>query len=218
MRFRSLMGVTVLLTGLFLVTSTEAASASESRSGSSPAPSRPSTSVPNARGSLPRGSVGIRPDTYFSIVISSIGPNLVPDPSDRVVDLENWSKADRGRVHMWDYRVTGDVRNQRWDFFELPAGSGWYQIVNNSSGKCLDESLDGGSFNGQIVYQFECGVGVNQLWAVIAGGAGGHVRLMSAQDNRCLDIRDKIDANDATLQVWSCNSNGWNQSWYLTAG
>jgi hypothetical protein len=208
--------ITVLLTGSLMFTSTGVANAADSPAG--PPQAGSSLGAPDARAPMPGRGTGIRPNALGEHeVISSIGPNGVPDASDRVVDVAAWSKTPKGRVHMWDYRVTGDVRNQRWHFYVTDFAN-TYIIQNEFSEMCLDESLDGGSFDGQIVYQYPCNGTYNQLWGVIGGGAGGGSRLYSLQDGRCLDIRNFVDANDATVQVWSCNSSGWNQSWYMTVG
>jgi len=147
--------------------------------------------------------------------ISTVGPNLVLEVNDRVVDVANWSTASRGRVHMWDYRVSGNVQNQRWNFNLNTAG--YYQIVNRNSNLCLDKSMDNGNVNGALVYQYGCSGAVNQQWYIDNGGAGGWQRLRSRADGRCLDIRDLVNANDATVQVWGCNSTGWNQAWQVVA-
>jgi len=157
------------------------------------------------------------PLILIRLVIRTVGPNGVPDGADRVVDVAGWSTANRGRVHMWAYRITGNVENQRWNFVDL--GGGLYQIVNNNSGKCLDKSMDFGNVDGELVYQYSCFANhpANQLWWLDSGGLGSRIRIRSAADNRCLDIRNKVDADDATVQVWGCNSVGWNQAWWITS-
>jgi Ricin-type beta-trefoil lectin domain-like len=152
--------------------------------------------------------------------ITSPGPNLVEETYDRVVDVANWSTADRGRVHMWVWRDGSDgqpVGNQRWTRVEVDnSGSGRFYLVNNYSGLCLDKSMDNGNVDGALVYQYGCRAGAaNQEWYLDTGAVNGWFRFRSVADGRCLDIRDKVDANDATVQVWGCNSVGWNQAWSL---
>jgi hypothetical protein len=162
-------------------------------------------------GATPASAVG------GGFAINTVGPNLVPDNADRVLDVAGYSTADRGRVHMWDYRVTGNVQNQRWNI--VAVGGGNVQIVNRNSGKCLDKSMDQGNIDGALVYQYTCAGSEpsNQLWWFDNNGAGGRQRIHSVADGRCLDIRNKVDADDATVQVWGCNAIGWNQSWYVTS-
>jgi hypothetical protein len=153
----------------------------------------------------------------YNFAIMTIGPDLSFN-NDRVVDVEAWSLAPRGRVHMWDYRTTQPPPyfNQRWCFRTAP--SGWAEIKNLNSGMCLDKSMDWGDVNGAVVYQYPCGGTSNQMWRLDRGrGAGGGDRLMNLEDNRCLDIKDKVNANDASLQVWDCNAAGWNQSWKIVS-
>lgn len=146
--------------------------------------------------------------------IFSPGPDLWLDTAnDRVVDVEGWSTAARARVHMWTIQYTSPVTvdNQRWYFNN-------YEIVNVNSGMCLDKSMDAGDVDGAVVYQYPCTGAPNQLWWVGSdASAGGFTHIKSWEDGRCLDIRDKVDANDASLQVWSCNTSGWNQAWALAA-
>jgi hypothetical protein len=146
--------------------------------------------------------------------IMTMGPNLSLN-NNRVVDVQAWSYADRARVHMWDYLTTGNYYNQRWCFSD---GLGWTEIINENSGKCLDKSMDLGDVNGAVVYQYTCYGTSNQYWWRDRGrGAGGGDRFINLEDNRCLDIKNKVDANDASLQVWDCNSSGWNQSWGIVS-
>ena len=150
-------------------------------------------------------------------VINTVGPDGVLEyQTDRVVDVAGWSFDDRGRVHMWDFRSNGNVTNQRWDFINL--GGGYYQIKNQNSGKCLDKSMDNGNVDGALVYQYSCSANhpSNQVWYLDNLGLNGYPHIRSKADNRCLDIRGKVDADDATVQVWSCNSVGWNQAWAPT--
>jgi len=147
-------------------------------------------------------------------VINTVGPDGVLQYGfDRVVDVAGWSFDDRGRVHMWDFRNNGNFDNQRWNFINL--GQGLYQIKNKNSSKCLDKSMDNGNVDGALVYQFSCAANhpSNQVWYLDNLGLNGYLRIRSWADNRCLDIRGKVDADDATVQVYGCNSTGWNQAW-----
>jgi hypothetical protein len=152
------------------------------------------------------------PGSVDVATISNIGPNLNFSPF-RVLDVENWSMANRGRIHMWDYLTSGNVKNQRWTTRNL--GGSWYQIINVNSHLCLDKSMDNGDHDGALVYQYTCDPNnrSNQLWAIEPGGANGGWLIQSAEDGRCLDIRDKNPNIDASLQVWSC-SGAWNQTWF----
>jgi hypothetical protein len=142
-----------------------------------------------------------------------------PDPNDdddllKVVDVKSWSTQDRGIVHLWDLRWTGNVLNQRWRFYWNPYIEGTYLIVNAHSGKCLDKSMDRGNFNGAPVYQYTCHYGSNQSWRLLPrwpDGTGPY-RLQNQADFRCLDVTNYRFQDGTPLTVWNCHT-GWNQYW-----
>jgi hypothetical protein len=74
---------------------------------------------------------------------------------ERVLDVANYSEANRGRAHLWSLRTTGEVGNQRWNVKTVGTVNGHsvYKIVNVKSGKCLDKSEDVPNANGNAVYQ-----------------------------------------------------------------
>jgi len=143
-------------------------------------------------------------------VISGAGPDRAFSSNDRVLDVANW----------WDFRVTGDVTNQRWDLVYITDHNGfsYFQVVNKHSGKCLDKSMDAGNVDGAQVYQYSCSnSSANQLWRIDwECDFRDFFQLHDYADNRCLDIRNRVDANDASLQVWTCGFHAWNQEWYYT--
>jgi Ricin-type beta-trefoil lectin domain-like len=192
MRMRALAGLAVLVTSLVLSAS----------GGVAQAGSRPPIHPMSGPGNLDNAN------------ISNIGPNLNFDPF-HVLDVAGWSTANRGRLHMWDYRTTGNVANQRWRTRNI-AGS-WYQIINVNSGLCLDKSMDSGDHDGAVVYQYACNANhpPNQVWSIHSGGINGHWLIQDAEDSRCLDIQNKNPNIDSNLQVWSC-SGAWNQTWSVT--
>ncbi len=119
---------------------------------------------------------------------------------------------------MWEYRQSGNVANQRWQF--LPTLDGrYFQILNLNSGKCLDKSMDNGDVNGEPVYQFNCTwYAHNQQWYFEQRGVAGYAVIRNAEDGRCLDIRNFDTSNGAPVQVWDCNSASraqWNQTWII---
>lgn len=146
--------------------------------------------------------------TWISVKTPSgaIGP--------KVLDVANWETRDRGDVHIWSLRTTGNVNNQRWTITEIGgAGTGVYQIRNVNSGKCLDKSLDAPDANGTRVYQYTCQTGwiTNQAWRFVRVEAGSNWGLLkNASGGRCLDVRGKSFTDGALLQVWDCVGD-WNQ-------
>jgi hypothetical protein len=137
----------------------------------------------------------------------------------RVLDVENWSTVDQGRVYMWPYRPDTDPvdpSNQRWDV--LYVGGNQFEFIsdNKRDGRqmCLARSDEWGLFDGELVYQYHCSGVESQLWYFdYENGVGNGPRLIrSVEDGRCLDVRDFSTSPGATVQVWSC-SNQWNQLW-----
>jgi hypothetical protein len=156
---------------------------------------------------------GFGPLVGGGIAVRSIGPNLVRDPFELVLDMPGWAVVDWVPVQVWNYRTPdgADLSNQRWDFINI--GNNMYLIQNRFSRKCLEKSW--ANDNSVTVYQITCNnQAENQLWWV-DGGAGGGQRLHSERDDdRCLDISNFGGAG-TQMQVYSCGD-GWNQSWWFT--
>ncbi|TDD80914.1 RICIN domain-containing protein [Actinomadura rubrisoli] len=142
----------------------------------------------------------------------------------KVIDVAGWSKEDRGRVHLWAIRTTGDVSNQRW----IPQHGGTvnghdlFRFINEGSGKCLDKSEDSPNGNGNVVYQHTCHTGPNQLWERIPFNNSPHTQLKNLAGGRCLDVEGPTWQDGATIHVWDCYStNGEparSQRWNITEG
>ncbi|GAA4241759.1 hypothetical protein GCM10022254_71920 [Actinomadura meridiana] len=139
----------------------------------------------------------------------------------KVLDVEGWSRDDRGRVHLWEFRTTDDVRNQRWIVERVGDMNGHdvFRFINQLSGKCLDKSDDNPNGNGNLVYQFTCHGGNNQNWEKIPFGDDGWTQLRNVAGGRCLDIEGPRWDNGATIHVWDCyGSDGkpaWSQRWNI---
>lgn len=139
----------------------------------------------------------------------------------KVLDVEAWSRDDRGRVHLFDLRHDGEVRNQRWIVQRVGDinGHDMFRFVNELSGKCLDKSEDAPNGNGNRVYQFTCHDGNNQKWEKIPFGNDPWTQLRNVAGGRCLDIEGPRWENGATIHVWDCyGSDGkpaWSQRWNI---
>lgn len=136
----------------------------------------------------------------------------------KVLDVANWSTADRGPVHLWAHRTTGNVNNQRWYLYLTGRLNGHpvYQIRNVNSGKCLDKSESVPNANGNAVYQYQCHEGNNQKWEVIPWGNQGGGMLRNLAGGRCLDVAEFDWSDGAKIWVWDCHG-GWNQVWTVPA-
>jgi hypothetical protein len=138
----------------------------------------------------------------------------------KVLDVANWGTSNRSMIHMWAYRTTGNVENQRW--FMCSTGGTWngspiVTIENsNAGGMCLDKSEDHLDGNGTAVYIHQCSGTANQTWALVQRGDGFYeLRNMVSDDgvSRYLDISSYQWA-DGAQPIWMWERTGaWNQAW-----
>jgi hypothetical protein len=132
----------------------------------------------------------------------------------KVLDIRDYSLADRGQAQLWDLRNSGELRNQQWTITLLytnGSGHGVYQLKNALSLKCLDKSLDVPDADGNAVYQYGCNANAsNQQWEQM--GSSGWVQLRNVSDGRCLDVAGPSYSNGAILHIWNCYST-WSQRW-----
>jgi hypothetical protein len=119
----------------------------------------------------------------------------------RYLDVANNSTSDGAQVWAWSY--TGGS-NQYWTF--MPMGDGSYEIVNQASGKCID---DPGSLsdNGRSMQQYTCWIGSNdnQRWYLVQ--YQGSLYIVGKASGKCLASTAEMDG--ATVYIWDC---AWNQS------
>ena len=97
-------------------------------------------------------------------------------------------------------------------------------IVNANSGKCLEPSHEDFFGNGDLVVQRACDRGINQIWKVTPIGTknfGGswipiHIpayRISNVVSGLCLDDRDGVTSDGATVQQWACNTTSTTMMW-----
>ncbi|MGW4164617.1 RICIN domain-containing protein [Streptomyces sp. NPDC004788] len=107
-----------------------------------------------------------------------------------------------------------DGDNQTWVFNSM--GGGFFQIVNRSSGLCLElPGLPPSTDNGTRVQQWQCNGGRNQLWWFDhwANVNGNHTAEIKNAYAGCLEINGWQTGTWGTgAQLWSCNG-GNNQRW-----
>jgi len=136
----------------------------------------------------------------------------------KVLDITDYSTADRGRAQLWALRTTGEIRNQRWSIEQVGTlnGHGVYRLVNQLSSKCLDKSQDTADANGNAVYQYSCSGTSNQQWEFIPGtdSYSRWGQLKNVSDGRCLDINGPSFSDGAVLHIWSCYAT-WSQRWNI---
>src|SRR5438045_3588789 len=79
----------------------------------------------------------------------------------------------------------------------------WYKIVNQNSGKCIDDA-NWGTTNGSIVQQYGCGgTQTNQQWQFVATDSG-YYQIVTHQASCCLawDATNNGSANGTKIQEW----------------
>ncbi|WP_406177506.1 RICIN domain-containing protein [Streptomyces sp. NBC_00996] len=128
--------------------------------------------------------------------------NLVARHSDKCVDVKDNSAADNAHVVQFD---CNSGLNQQWRLEN--AGSGYYRILAQHSGKCL--AVEDGFTDMAFVNQYNCGSGQNQQWKFEDQG-NGYYRLVARHSGLCLDVQKGSAANNARLIQFKCGT-GTNQ-------
>ncbi|MFE2431290.1 RICIN domain-containing protein [Streptomyces sp. NPDC059373] len=97
--------------------------------------------------------------------------------------------------------------------------SAWYEVVNQSSGKCVD-AAGSGTANGTVVQQYTCVAAVaNQEWQFVSAGSGYSEvlnRNAAAQTQAWDVIGGAAATSGAKLQTWSYHAET-NQQWQAVA-
>lgn len=76
-----------------------------------------------------------------------------------------------------------------------------------NSGKCLTAASNS---DGAAVSIQTCTGADAQKWTFTGSGT------VTAFGDKCLDVKDGVNADGTQLQVWTCSSNNANQQWYYT--
>jgi hypothetical protein len=107
---------------------------------------------------------------------------------------------------------------------DFPPGSSTGEIASVNSGKCLEPSRENFLGNGDPVVQRLCDGGINQTWEVTPIGAKNFgdrgnplnlsaYRLRNSLTGLCLDDRDGVTSDGATVQQWACNTTSTTMIW-----
>jgi endoglucanase len=139
------------------------------------------------------GDIGY--DGYSMYIKGGSGTNLN-------LTIRNASGANRLRW-AWGDNVNANTGN---------GGSGATDIVNQSSGKCVDV-VGASTANAAEIVQYTCGGAANQLWALHDLGNGYH-NLVAQHSGKCLDVNNASTADGAAVIQYTCGS-GNNQQWQL---
>ncbi|MEU8617477.1 RICIN domain-containing protein [Streptomyces sp. NPDC048623] len=129
------------------------------------------------------------------------------------LEMPGWTSEWGAQATVWGCNG-GD--NQNWVFNAM--GGGFFQIVNRSSGLCLElPGLPPSTADGTRVQQWPCNGGRNQLWWFDHWGSGSGDGSRTAEIKNayagCLEINGWQSGTWGTgAQLWSCNG-GANQRW-----
>jgi glucosylceramidase len=116
------------------------------------------------------------------------------------------------------YHCTGAVE-QQWRLVLVSSADGAfpvYEIISKRSGLCLGRASY--AFNGMQAMQIACG-GANTIWFFNSTGNG--YNLLNTFDYRCLDVSGNSSADDAKIQMWTCNGTNaqlWRSSSFFPSG
>jgi hypothetical protein len=93
--------------------------------------------------------------------------------------------------------------------------SAWYEVVNQNSGSCVDDS-NFGTVNGTPVQQWSCGGATNQHWQFRSAGGGYYevINRLAAPQNQAWDVTGGTSATapGAPIQTWAYAA-ATNQQW-----
>jgi WD40 repeat protein len=118
--------------------------------------------------------------------------------SNKCLDVPGGTGANGAKIQIWD---CSDGNNQKFRFDAK--GNNYYQIVNLSSGKCLD--IAGGG-NGAALQQWDCSGGPNQLFRHEHPAAGAKTfALVSQAEGKCLDLSRGNYSNGNRVIQYQCN-------------
>jgi Ricin-type beta-trefoil lectin domain-like/Ricin-type beta-trefoil lectin domain len=102
-------------------------------------------------------------------------------------------------------------------FTLVPAEVGYFNVVVNSTGKCVDVT-EWSQSPGTWLRQYSCGEKqTNQLWQVVPiQGQPGWNAFVVKHSGQCADVYASSTANGAQLVQWPCNWGG-NEQWSFQA-
>jgi hypothetical protein len=102
-------------------------------------------------------------------------------------------------------RTCGPWGGMGWALQDV--GGGYYWLVNNHSGMCLDLQANSEAevVPGTLVQQFWCKIEyTSEQWQLVPSTVSGYYHLKNRVKGLCADIRHRSTANDAPLQVIEC--------------
>lgn len=141
-----------------------------------------------------------------SETISGKTYKLINRNSGKVLDVDNNSTVDGGKVLQWD---DNGGNNQKWVILNTSNG---YTLKNVNSNKMLD--VDKGSIaDGANVIQWTDNGGNNQKWNIVDLG-NGYYKLISINSGKALAVYNNSTTNGVNI-VQTTDNGGTNEQWQL---
>ena len=139
------------------------------------------------------GDSNINPKAFYKIVSLYSGKTL---------EAVNNSR-DNGAMVVQDLEKKSN--SQLWRM--VPDKLGFYMIINEGSGKCLDTST--GSLT-----QWDINNTDNQKWVLLKSTNNAYT-IISKSQNKCLDVRGGSLNNGAEVIIYNTSGSGGNQWWKI---
>lgn len=163
-----------------------------------------------AAGTLPASAA--QASDSGNAVIASVGNffQIRNATTNKCMEMRGVNNVDPGGfVQQWS--CTGN-QNQYWAPTDI--GGGFVHFVNQRSGLCLDIKTGGPVFNGTLLQQWPCNIGISsESWQIqVLNPFAGTYQIVTAVNGMCIDLKDLSFADGAVIQMWTCAQNA-NQTW-----
>jgi len=130
-------------------------------------------------------------------------------PSALVIESKSAILVNTSPLRLWMVRDEGDpaAAGQRWNVWEWlsPDDAVPLYAIESALGAdfCFDKSYTLGNIDGAVVYLYDCGRALNQLWRPRRFDDGTYA-FINKLDGRCLDVRNAVARPGTQLQVYPC--------------
>ena len=125
--------------------------------------------------------------------------------SNMILDISGGSTLDGANVQIW---ADTNEKQQKFEFTYL--GSGLYKIISSKSNKALTVDKSGTSYSSNV-YQSTYNEGANQLWRIEESVTKGYYYIISAYNERNLDITGGEMSNGTNIRVYNSNQSNSQQ-------
>jgi GH18 family chitinase len=102
--------------------------------------------------------------------------------------------------------------NQKWKFVDV--GGGYYHIINQTSGMCLDNG--GSTTDNTYIEQYNCVTSQNLEWSLVDLGSSNY-QIKSHKSGKCIDDAGGSTADGNKMVQYTCSTANNNQKWLRQA-